>query len=82
VRANLHLDYVPSGVDPVVTVEGHSDDNIVYDIVNGVSASGWGHPECGASMTSIGLALPTTYPIEYVGGSSESHVRSEISRRR
>jgi uncharacterized protein GlcG (DUF336 family) len=77
VRAIMHLDYVPSGVDPVVTVEGHTDDNIVYDIVDGVSASGWGHPECGSAMTSIGLGLPTTYPIEYTGGSA-----SRIASRR
>jgi uncharacterized protein GlcG (DUF336 family) len=67
VRSLLHLDYVPAGVDPVVTVPGHTDDNIVYDLnANDVSASGWGHPKCGTAMTAIGLALPTTYPIHYV----------------
>jgi uncharacterized protein GlcG (DUF336 family) len=81
VRAILQADFVPAGVDPIVTVTGHTDDNIVYDITynagdpEGVSASGWGHPECGSSMTSIGLALPTTYPIEYVGGGGEQRVQ-------
>jgi len=64
VRSLLKLDYVPAGVDPIVT-NGHSDDNIVYDIDpnTGKSASGWGHPVCNAATESIGLALPTTFPI-------------------
>ena len=57
VRHNLGLDYVPDGVSPT------KDDNIVYDIVNGVSASGWGHPECSAAATQIGNDLPNTNPI-------------------
>jgi hypothetical protein len=39
------------------------DDNIVYDITDGVSAGGWGHPECSADATSIGNDLPTAFPI-------------------
>jgi uncharacterized protein GlcG (DUF336 family) len=64
VRHLLKLDYVPAGVDPIVTA-GHSDDNIVYDIDpnTGKSASGWGHPVCNDATKAIGLALPTTYPI-------------------
>jgi uncharacterized protein GlcG (DUF336 family) len=77
-RAALRLDFVPAGVDPVITVQGQTDDNIVYDITNGVSASGWGHPECGSSMTSIGLGLPTTYPIEYVGAPVAARVRTRV----
>lgn len=66
VRSLLHLDFVPSGVDPVITVPGHTDDNIVYDIgPDGTSASGWGHPVCNASSEVIGLALPTTFPIHF-----------------
>jgi len=61
-RANLNLDYVPGGVS------GDNDrpDNIVYDItpqpgqMPGVSASGWGHPECSAAATAIAAGLPTT----------------------
>lgn len=56
-RHALKLDYVPAGVSPT------NDDNIVYDITNGVSKSGWGHPECSADATSIGNALVTTDPI-------------------
>jgi uncharacterized protein GlcG (DUF336 family) len=57
VRDLLHLDFVPGGVSAT------GDDNIVYDIVNGVSASGWGHPQCSAAATTIAQALPTTHPI-------------------
>lgn len=61
-RNLLKLDYVPAGVS------GDSDrpDNIVYDITpqtgqqEGVSASGWGHPACSATATSIAASLPKT----------------------
>lgn len=56
-RAGLKLDFVPGGVSQT------KDDNIVYDITGGKSASGWGHPECSADSTTIGKALPTDYPI-------------------
>lgn len=66
VRHILKLDYVPAGVDPVITVAGHTDDNIVFDIdPDGKSPSGWGHPVCNAATKAIGLSLPTTYPIRY-----------------
>jgi len=57
-RYNLRLDHVPAGV-----ADGGKDDNIIYDFTNGVSASGFGHPECSAAATAIGEALPTTHPI-------------------
>ncbi len=57
-RYNLRLDHVPAGV-----ADGGADDNIIYDYTNGVSASGFGHPECSAAATSIGNALPQTHPI-------------------
>src|SRR5437667_8345151 len=57
-RYNLQLDHVPAGV-----ADAGKDDNIIYDITNGVSASGFGHPECSATATSIGKALPQTHPI-------------------
>ncbi len=57
IRHKLELDYVPDGVSPT------KDDNIIYDIVNGVSASGWGHPECSAEATQIAKDLPNTNPI-------------------
>jgi len=57
-RDKLQLDHVPAGV-----ADGGKDDNIIYDFTNGVSASGFGHPECSAQATSIGEALPQTHPI-------------------
>lgn len=62
-RNALKLDHVPGGVGPDAT----RPDNIVYDITAasglamGVSASGWGHPVCSASATTISQQLP---PIE------------------
>jgi uncharacterized protein GlcG (DUF336 family) len=58
VRDALELDFVPAGV-----ADGGADDNIIYDITDGVSAGGFGHPECAAAATTIGRALPTTHPI-------------------
>lgn len=57
VRNSVGLDHVPAGVsgDPL------RPDNIVFDIVtppnqmNGKSASGWGHPSCGADGTAATL---------------------------
>jgi uncharacterized protein GlcG (DUF336 family) len=57
VRHKLGFDYVPDGVSST------KDDNIIYDIVNGVSASGWGHPECSVEATLIGKDLPNSNPI-------------------
>ena len=51
VRHKLELDYVPAGVSP------RKDDNIVYDIKDGASASGWGHPECAPAATQIAQEL-------------------------
>jgi len=61
-RNALNLDYVPAGVSG----DAARPDNIVYDIVPqagqmpGVSASGWGHPECSADATKIAAGLPGT----------------------
>ncbi len=52
VRHALKLDYVPAGVSP------NKDDNIVYDIENGVSASGWGHPSCAPAAVEVAGKLP------------------------
>ncbi len=57
VRDALGLDTLPGGVSPT------NDDNIVYDIANGVSTSGWGHPECMPATTAVAKELPTTHPI-------------------
>jgi len=56
-RHKLNLDYVPKGVSPT------QDDNIVYDITDGVSASGWGHSECSPEAARIARKLPETHPI-------------------
>jgi uncharacterized protein GlcG (DUF336 family) len=52
VRDALGLDNVPGGVS------GTGDDNIVYDITNGTSVSGWGHAACADGATQIGNDLP------------------------
>lgn len=57
VRDRLGLDYVPAGVS------ASNDDNIIYDIVNGASASGWGHPACSATATTIGNTLAMMNPV-------------------
>ncbi len=57
-RDALGLDFVPGGVSAT------GDDNIIYDIDDsGVSAGGFGHPECADASTTIGLGLPTSHPI-------------------
>ncbi len=67
VRSLMELDFVPAGVDPVITVKGHTDDNIVYDIdASGKSPSGWGHPVCNQATEDIGLKLPVDFPIHFV----------------
>ncbi|MBT8341724.1 MAG: heme-binding protein [Desulfatitalea sp.] len=58
VRHKLSLDYVPAGVSP------NKDDNIVYDITNAVSASGWGHPACAPEAVKIANGFLTTHPIK------------------
>ncbi len=50
-REALDLDHVPAGV----SVSG--DDNIVFDIENGTSAGGYGHPECTSETTEIAIQL-------------------------
>lgn len=58
-RSYLKLDYVPFGVSAT------KDDNIIYDISGGKSASGFGHPECGPDSTAIAQALPKDFPISH-----------------
>ena len=47
VRHKLKMDYIPAGVSP------NNDDNIVNDIVDGISSSGWGHPVCSPEAADI-----------------------------
>jgi uncharacterized protein GlcG (DUF336 family) len=46
-RAALGLDNVPGGVS------ANGDDGILYDISDGESASGFGHPSCGGTERAI-----------------------------
>lgn len=61
VRHALKLDYVPGGVSAT------GDDNIVNDVVNGTSASGWGHPTTTPEAAAIAADLPKTHPISKRG---------------
>ncbi len=56
-RHKLNLDYLPKGVSPT------QDDNIVYDMADGASASGWGHSKCSPAAAEIAGELPKTHPI-------------------
>jgi uncharacterized protein GlcG (DUF336 family) len=53
-RAALKLDYVPGGVSP------QKNDQIIYDLTNGKSTSGFGHPTCIGSEKDIAAKLPAT----------------------
>jgi uncharacterized protein GlcG (DUF336 family) len=61
-RNLLSLDYVPGGVSGDAT----RPDTIVYDItpqagqMPGVSAGGWGHPECFPADVAASATLPAT----------------------
>jgi Haem-degrading len=58
VRHALNLDAVPVGVAPHVT------DNLILDLQDGVSVSGFGHPTCKGGTPSDELikALPERFP--------------------
>lgn len=53
-RSNLGLDYVSGGVAPT------KNDQIIYDIAEGKSAGGFGHPRCGGAEADIAATLPVT----------------------
>jgi len=57
VRHELKLDFVPGGVSAT------KDDNIIFDIENGASAGGFGHPTGLGNEDEIGNKLPETHPI-------------------
>jgi uncharacterized protein GlcG (DUF336 family) len=52
-RQALGLDHVPAGVNKKAGAEGKGNDNIVYDITDGKSASGFGHPDCGLGEKAV-----------------------------
>jgi len=60
VRHLLNLDYVPAGVSP------DNNDNIVNDITDGASASGWGHPVCSPEAAKIAKQLPSTHSVKKI----------------
>jgi hypothetical protein len=53
-RSALKLDYVSGGVSPA------KNDQIIYDIAGGKSASGFGHPTCVGTEKEIATKLPAT----------------------
>ncbi|RKT87141.1 Haem-degrading [Saccharopolyspora antimicrobica] len=57
-RDALKLDHVPTGVRP-----RPDGDNIIHDIQDGSSASGFGHPTCFPPATDEAAALPSTHPL-------------------
>ena len=56
-RAALGLATIPAGISP------DGDDNIVNDITDGASKSGWGHPTCTPESADIAKAFGKTHPI-------------------
>ncbi len=54
-RHALGLDYLPGGVSTT------KDDNIVYDIEDGASKGGWGHPVCAPAAKEIAEKLVKTH---------------------
>lgn len=53
-RNALKLDYVPAGVS------ADKNDHIIFDIAQGKSAAGFGHPTCGGKEHEIAATLPKT----------------------
>jgi uncharacterized protein GlcG (DUF336 family) len=51
-RSTLKLDFVPGGVAPT------KNDQIIFDITNGKSAGGYGHPSCGGKEVEVAKTLP------------------------
>lgn len=57
-RKALELDYVPAGVAK------DNSDTIIFDLKNGRSASGFGHPVCGGKEESVARSLEKVRVIE------------------
>ena len=56
-RSALKLDTIPGGVN------SDGSDNIVNDITNKISKSGWGHPKCSPEATNIAKNFASTHPL-------------------
>ena len=65
IRDALGMDFVTAGVAPAIGTNPAGKDNIIFDITNGVSAGGFGHPTClsATADSTMGTNLPTTYPL-------------------
>lgn len=61
-RNALNLDNVPSGVNKKSN-NAKGDDNIIYDITEGKSAGGFGHPDCGFGEKVVAEQFSTTHPV-------------------
>lgn len=59
-RHNLGLDHL--GTIAGVSGDTAHPDNIVFDITNGVSASGWGHPACAGSSNTNAMNIAGALP--------------------
>ena len=57
-RNSMKLDYVPAGVAK------DKSDQIVYDMANGKSPSGWGHASCTGSEAGVSKSLPAIEKVE------------------
>lgn len=57
-RDALGLDNIPGGVNPL-----NGTDNLIFDITNGVSASGFGTVPCDPAGTQLVVDLPTNFPV-------------------
>ena len=61
-RHALDLDYVPAGVNKNSS-NPQGDDNVIYDMTDGKSASGYGHADCGLGEKAIAEAFKMTCPV-------------------
>ena len=61
-RHALNLDNVPSGVNKKSN-NAKGDDNMIFDITDGKSASGFGHPDCGMGEKAIADEFSKTAPV-------------------
>lgn len=57
-RHTLKMDFVPAGVS------ADKNDNVIFDIANGKSAKGFGHPDCGNGEKAIAVKLPATEKVK------------------
>ena len=54
----IFKDTVSGGVSP------QKNDNILYDITNGKSKGGFGHPSCGGKEQAVAAKLPATRTVK------------------